>query len=141
MNVAAGAGDLFLEFTGFDGSSFENCDVTYQTLTRGSQYQTSFLPEMTSGLEYKVKVKASYKDFTPITYSLNVKYLPNLDGKTKFIDLGTHIFYKNSSSNLRPSTKYQFLLNNVIDHLEDDDRDDYDVSISDGLKSYFRLED
>ena len=141
MNVAAGAGDLFLEFTGFDGSSFENCDVTYQTLTRGSQYQTSFLPEMTSGLEYKVKVKATYKDFQPITYSLNVKYLPNLDGKTKFIDLGTHIFYKNTTSNLRPSTKYQFLLNNVIDHLEDDDRDDYDVSISDGLKSYFRLED
>ena len=106
MNIGAGAGDLFLEFTGFEGSGFEFCDVTYQTLTRGSQYQTSFLPEMANGQEYKVKVKATYKDFKPIIYSLYVKYNPNLDGKTKFVDLGTHIFTKNNTANLRPSTKY-----------------------------------
>jgi len=29
----------------------------------------------------------------------------------------------------------------VIDHAEDDDRDDYDVKINDGLKNYYHLED
>lgn len=41
-------------------------------------------------------MKAVYKDFEPINYALEVKYNSNLDGKTRFIDLGTHIFYKKS---------------------------------------------
>lgn len=86
-------------------------------------------------------MKATYKDYQPITYTLLVKYLPNLDGKTKFVDLGTHIFYKNTTANLRPSSKYQFLLSNVMDATTDDDRDDYDVTFSDGLRNYYQLQD
>jgi hypothetical protein len=102
-----------LTFTGHEGSGFEFCDTTTQTLTRGSQYQTSFLPEMSNNALYKIKVKATYKDYLPIEWDLTVKYLPNLDGFTKFIDLGTHIFYHNAT--VRPSIPYQFTLSNVID--------------------------
>lgn len=52
-----------LTFTGHKGSGFDNCDITTQTLTRGSQYQTSFLPEMSNGATYKTKIHATYKDF------------------------------------------------------------------------------
>jgi len=51
---------------------------------------------MNSEIPYYVKVVATYKDFNPIEFDLLVKYLPNLDGKTKFLDLGTHVFYKNN---------------------------------------------
>jgi len=47
---------------------------------------------------YKIKVEAKYKDFKPVVFDLDVKYLPNLDGKIKFVDLGTHVFYKNDKS-------------------------------------------
>ena len=47
--IVGGAGDLMLNITGYPGSGLEFCDVTTQTLTRGSQYQTSFLPEMANG--------------------------------------------------------------------------------------------
>lgn len=51
---------------------------------------------MNTELPYNIKVTATYKDFNPIEFDLQVKYLPNLDGKTKFLDLGTHIFHKNN---------------------------------------------
>jgi hypothetical protein len=72
---------------------------------------------------------------------LNVKYLPNLDGKTKFVDLGTHIFYKANTA--RPSDKYQFWLSNVVDTKNSDDLDTYQVSLSQGLlkKPYYKLKD
>ena len=63
QTINAGAGDVLLTFSGFEGSGFEQCEQTIQTLTRGSQYQTSFLPEMKRDLEYRVKVEAKYKDF------------------------------------------------------------------------------
>lgn len=50
-------------------------------MTRGSQYQTSFLPELATGQPYDVMVLATYKDFDPIKFSLKVDYLANLDGK------------------------------------------------------------
>lgn len=68
---------------------------------------------MSNGVNYKVKVHASYKDYMPFDFELIVKYLPNLDGRTKFIDLGTHIFYRNSTQ--RPAVPYNFVLSNVID--------------------------
>jgi hypothetical protein len=36
--VPGGGGDLILKFTGYQESGFERCDVTTQSLTRGSQY-------------------------------------------------------------------------------------------------------
>lgn len=83
---------------------------------------------MQNNAEYRMRIHATYKDYEPLDFDLNVKYLPNLDGKTKFVDLGTHIFYK--SANHRPKDKYQFWLNNVIDRRISDDSDNYEVSIS-----------
>ena len=97
QTITGGAGDLMITVTGLPGSGFEYCDPTQQTLTRGSQYQTSFLPEMSNGQEYKVKVRTTYKDYVPYEFTLDVRYLPNLDGKTKFVDLGTHILRKTTS--------------------------------------------
>ena len=68
-------------------------------------------------------MSATYKDYLPLSFDLNVKYLPNLDGKTKFVDLGTHIFYKANTA--RPSDKYQFWLSNVVDTKNSDDLDTY----------------
>jgi len=70
QNVPGGGGDLILKFIGYQGTGFERCDVTTQSLTRGSQYQTSFLPEMNTELPYSVKVIATYKDFNPIEFDL-----------------------------------------------------------------------
>jgi hypothetical protein len=114
-NILGGGGDIVLTFTNYEGGGFEFCDLTTQSLTRGSQYQTSFLPEMQNGSPYKVKVKAAYKDYLPIEFDLAVKYLPNLDGKTKFVDLGTHIFYKSAHNSGRPVGSYKFWRSNVID--------------------------
>jgi hypothetical protein len=61
---------LILKFIGYQGTGFERCDITTQSLTRGSQYQTSFLPEMNTELPYSVKVIATYKDFNPIEFDL-----------------------------------------------------------------------
>jgi len=36
--VIGGGGDLLLKFSGYPGSGFEFCDITTQSLTRGSQY-------------------------------------------------------------------------------------------------------
>ena len=77
---------------------------------------------MSNGAIYKVKIHAVYKDFQPINFELDVKYLPNLDGRTKFIDLGTHIFFRNSTQ--RPTLPYNFALSNVI-YSQDDDIDTY----------------
>jgi hypothetical protein len=127
-----------LTFTGHKGSGFEFCDVTTQTLTRGSQYQTSFLPEMANGEDYRIKVRATYKDSVPLEWDLNVNYLPNLDGITKFIDLGTHIFYNTSTP--RQSMPYKFAFSNVIDS-QDDDLDVYDLKLNSGMADYYELEE
>lgn len=142
QTVNGGAGDLVLTFKGLPGSGFEHCEPTMQSLTRGSQYQLSFLPEMTNSQTYKILVKATYKDYEPIIYALEVKYNSNLDGKSRFVDLGTHIFYKKSqvvegSVNLRG---YNFTLNNVVDTV-DDNRDDFSLVINDGLHDYIHLND
>ena len=138
QTIAGGAGDLMLTFTGHKGSGFEYCDATTQTLTRGSQYQTSFLPEMANGEDYRIKVKATYKDSMPIEWDLNVNYLPNLDGVTRFVDLGTHIFYGNSTQ--RPAVPYKFALSNVIDS-QDDDLDVYDLTLNNGMTDYFEVDE
>lgn len=49
---------------------------------------------MANGQTYNILVKANYKDYDPVYFNLPVMYNPNLDGKTKFVDLGTHIFLK-----------------------------------------------
>mgnify|MGYP007134745086 FL=1 len=59
---------------------------------------------MANGALYNVKVHATYKDYLPLEWDLNVKYLPNLDGFTKFVDLGTHIFY--NTSTVRPTAPF-----------------------------------
>lgn len=126
--------------TGLKGSGFEQCDATQQTLTRGSQYQTSFLPEMQNGQSYQVKVKASYKDYLPLEFLLKVKYLPNLDGKTKFVDLGTHIFFKQNAQ--KPLSNYKFGLHSVTDNKVEDDIGDYSLKLKDSLlNSYFALDE
>jgi len=74
-------------------------------------------------------------------FDLNVKYLPNLDGKSKFVDLGTHIFFKKETT--RPKDKYQFWLSNVVHTHVSDDQDNYEISISQGInkKPYYKLTD
>ena len=61
-----------------------------------------------------MKVEAKYKEFLPLYFNVNVTYLSNLDGKTKILDLGTHVFYKSSAPYMRPKTPYKFELINVI---------------------------
>jgi len=141
QTIPGGAGDLMLTFTGFPGSGTEFCDVTTQTLTRGSQYQTSFLPEMENGQTYKVMVSATYKDFLPLQFAVHVDYIPNLDEKTKFVDLGTHIFYKNTTT--RPVDKFDFQLHGVSSESVDDDQSSYSLTLVDESKfhsEYFALE-
>jgi hypothetical protein len=92
---------------------------------------------MADGAAYNVKVRATYKDFQPIDFEMLVKYLPNLDGKTKFVDLGTHVFYRNATQ--RPVTPYTFVLQNVVD-AQDDDLDVYQMKLSDGLHNYYSLD-
>lgn len=92
---------------------------------------------MANGAIYKVKVHATYKDFSPIDFELKVKYLPNLDGRTKFVDLGTHVFYRNSTQ--RPAQPYKFVLSNVIDD-QDDDIDSYQLQLNNGLETYYVLQ-
>lgn len=138
QGAVAGAGALLLAFSGHPGSGFEHCEATIQAVTSGSQYQASFLPEMGNGAPYKVKVHATYHDFLPLDFDLDVKYLPNLDGKTKFVDLGTHIFYKDPKG--KPQVPYKFVLANVLDNELDDDLDSYRMVLNDGLADYYTLE-
>jgi len=72
---------------------------------------------------------------------LNVRYLPNLDGKTKFVDLGTHIFVKHNQK--RPIHRYQFWLSNVINSAQDDDLETYMIKINQGIdkKPYFMMDE
>jgi len=96
---------------------------------------------MQSGFDYKVKVRATYKDFLPLEFALDVRYLPNLDGKTKFVDLGTHVFYKSNTT--RPIGNFKFVLQGVTDEKVDDDLTDYVLRLKDGanIEDYYRLED
>jgi len=93
---------------------------------------------MGNGAPYKVKVHATYPNFLPLDFDLTVKYLPNLDGKTKFVDLGTHIFYKDARG--KPQVPYKFILANVLGSELDDDLDSYGLVLNDGLADYYQLE-
>lgn len=89
---------------------------------------------------YRMKVKATYKDYAPIDFDLVVNYISNLDGKIKFVDLGTHVFYKNGTQKMQQNMK--FSLHSVTDTLADDDLDNYQLSIKDELGTeYIKLED
>jgi hypothetical protein len=59
------------------------------------------LPEFKKREGYRVKVVATYQDYRPIAFDLNVKYMHTVNSKFKFLDLGTHVFYKFPVS-LRP---------------------------------------
>jgi hypothetical protein len=48
------------------------------------------------GTPYKVHVEGTFKDFETIKFEALIDYNVNLDGKSKFVDLGSHIFTKNS---------------------------------------------
>lgn len=86
-----------------------------------------------------MKVEARYKDFVPIMFELEVKYLSNLDGKIKYVDLGTHIFYKSNKNQLYP---YKFLMSNVLDDGIDDDYNNYHIELSDPMMiPYYQLDD
>jgi hypothetical protein len=66
--------------------------------------------------------------------------LPNLDGMTKFVDLGTHIFYKASS--VKPLTNnFKLKIRGVTDSTVDDDVEDYSVALRDkaDLNDYFQI--
>lgn len=85
---------------------------------------------------------AAFKDYKPIDFVLKVRYNHNLDGKTKFIDLGTHIFYKESALAGMGAfgRSFNFTLNNVIDST-DDDLDNFKLTVNDGLQDYLTLPD
>ena len=91
---------------------------------------------MSNGAIYKVMIHASFKDYMPLNFELDIKYLPNLDGKTKFVDLGTHIFYRNTT--VRPTLPFNFVLSNVIDS-QDDDIDSYQFELNNGISTYNSL--
>lgn len=63
---------------------------------------------------YKLTVEAKYKEYIPLSFQLKVNYYPNLDGKIKILDLGTHVFYKSTGAYMRPKTPYKFDLINVL---------------------------
>lgn len=134
-HAPGGAGDLVITFSGLPNSGFEYCEPTQQTLARGSQYQTSFLPEMANGQSYKVKVKASYKDYVAKEYILNVQFLPSLDQKRKYLDLGTHIFYKINAA--RQAENFKFSLYGVTDNKVDYDLNNFDLKLIDDLGSQY----
>lgn len=48
-------------------------------------------------MPYNLMVTATYKDYDPLVFNLKVQYTANLDGKSKFVDLGTHVFIKNNA--------------------------------------------
>jgi hypothetical protein len=82
-------------------------------------------------------VTGTYKDFNPIQFELEVDYLANLDGKSKFVDLGSHVFYKNTT--LKKSLSVQ-----VVDAIDTDNEMEFDsfkLTLNDGLKDYYNLED
>lgn len=87
---------------------------------------------------YKVLAVAKYKDYRPIRFELEVRYLPNLDGRVRFVDIGTHVFYK---KNERPQSPYVFYLANVMDDGRIEDYDNYQFVLNDGVKDYYMLED
>jgi hypothetical protein len=62
--------------------------------------------------------------------------LPNLDGKTKFVDLGTHILRKTTTH--KAGGNYKFSLHGVTDEKVDDDLDNYMFSLVDPFsKKYY----
>ena len=85
---------MLISFQGHKGSGFEHCPKVTQSLARGSQYQSSKLPEMRRHDTYKLIAEARYNDYPPVKFEVDVRYLPNLDGRVKFADLGTHVFFK-----------------------------------------------
>jgi hypothetical protein len=96
------------------------------------------LPELRRHDSYKVIAEAKYKDYRPIEFALDVRYLPNLDGKVRFVDLGTHVFFKKWD---RPQSPYVFYLANVMDDGRNEDYDNYEFVLNDGMENYFRLEE
>lgn len=138
QSVTASAAEVLISFQGHKGSGFERCQPLTQLLARGSQYQASKLPEMRKHDTYKVLAEAKYKDFHPIKFELEVRYLPNLDGRVRFVDIGTHVFFK---KNERPQSPYVFYLANVMDDGRSEDYDNYQFVLNDGVKDYYVLED
>jgi len=76
-----------------------------------------------------MKVKATYRDYVPLDFDLVVKYISNLEGKIKFVDLGTHVFYKNGTQKMLQYMK--FTLHSATDTMADDDLDNYELTIKD----------
>lgn len=63
-----------------------------------------------------------------------------MDGKTKVVDLGSHIFVKNQAA--RPQTPFSFSLVAVMNDGVDDDNDNYELSLRDYRdlgKTYLKL--
>jgi len=89
---------------------------------------------MRNGAHYRIKIKATYKDFPPIIWDQEVKYIQNLDGQVKFVDLGTHIFFKGSLD--RPKENFKFILADVMDDNVDDDIDTFTLKLNDEMKDY-----
>jgi len=91
---------------------------------------------MKRDVEYRIRVEAKYKDFQPLVFNFKVKYLPSLDGKIRFVDLGTHVFYKTQN---RPMTPYKFELANVLNDGLEDDSNDFTFTLSNSQSSYYQL--
>lgn len=87
---------------------------------------------------YKLLAEAKYKDYHPVRFEVDVRYLPNLDGSAKFVDIGTHVFYKKED---RPQSPYVFYLANVMDDGRNEDYDNYQFVLNDGVQDYYVLED
>jgi hypothetical protein len=77
-----------------------------------------------------MRMEAKYKDYNPIEFDVGVKYLPSL---------GSHVFFKNIYD--RPQSPYKFELANVLQDGVDDDYDNYEFKLHDGLEDYYDMED
>lgn len=74
---------------------------------------------MRSEVPYDLKVTATYKDFDPLVFDLKVAYTANLDGKSKFVNLGTHVFIKNNENRKEKVDIHMVdVINNALDEEE-----------------------
>ena len=89
-------------------------------------------------------VLATYKDFEPMNFTLKVDYLANLDGKSKFVDLGTHIFVKEPVKTANGTLARADLNLRLVESVDDDldeNQDDFNIKFSDGFQEYLSLEE
>jgi hypothetical protein len=84
-----------LTIKGYPNTGLERCPAKTLKLPKDSQFVDSILPELKT--PYKVKVEATYRDYVPLTFDILVKFKQSFDKNSKIVELGSHVFYRNSN--------------------------------------------